>query len=359
MARDDERAQVERLLDQVGGAVSRAARAARERLSPPSADAVQHWLAWLHIQKGLLELSLYRYARTVITFLADVESGAGSLDTVSGHDIEAFMRRRFLERGVAAASQGGYLAALRSFFGWHSSQTLTPNPTASIPSPRRHPKAPWRFTHEDIRALFATCDRQTALGARDICILSLALVTGGRRAELAAIDLQDIEIGERRGLVRFHGKGEKERLVPFSDRFALEVLREWLVWRNRIEDANRSALFLALNHTRAGRRLGLHGFDAVMRRAISRAKLRLLPRMAMHALRATFASELYDANIGIEHIRMLLGHADLNTTRRYIALSRRQQRAMLPAEFTDRILGRNVLDLPRWAMAKRNPPTSP
>jgi len=345
----DERAQIDRVLAQTGGGILRAARAARERLTPPAAEAVAAWLAWLHVQKGLGELSAYRYARTVIDFLAEVETRGGTLSTVHGQDIEAFMRGKYLGRGVSATSQATYLAALRSFFAWQSARTFGPNPTASIPSPRRRQRLPRRFTHEDIRALFATCDRDTMMGARDLCALSLALVTGGRRAELAALDLEDLELTPRRGYVRFQGKGDKERIVPFADAFALQALRDWLTMRDRLEPLDRSALFVALNHTRRGRRLGLDGFDGVMRRAVRQAKLRLPPSMALHALRATFASELYDAGIGLEHVRLLLGHADLNTTRRYIALSRKQQRAMLPAEFTDRILGRNVIDLPLWA----------
>jgi site-specific recombinase XerD len=113
------------------------------------------------------------------------------------------------------------------------------------------------------------------------------------------------------------GKGNKQRLVPLSQRL-LEELRGW--WRT-----HRHPQWLFPGRTRQ-RPLDVSGPQKALKTAVTR--LRLPADVCTHTLRHTFATELLEAGVDLLTIQKILGHGDLSTTLRYTHVRRDHLRAV-------------------------------
>ena len=71
------------------------------------------------------------------------------------------------------------------------------------------------FSKADIERLLACCDKSKEMGVRSTAILLLLLDTGMRRADLEGLEIEDVDLDAGRAMFR-HGKGRKQRIVPFS-----------------------------------------------------------------------------------------------------------------------------------------------
>jgi site-specific recombinase XerD len=157
--------------------------------------------------------------------------------------------------------------------------------------------------------------RAEALQIRDTAVVELLYGSGVRVAELAGLDVADIELSRARTLVR--GKGGKSRIVPLSEP-AVAALQTWL-------DTGREALVVAETPV-AAVFLNQRG-----KRITPRDVRRIVDRRAAapthpHALRHTFATHLLDGGADLRVVQELLGHADLATTQRYTHVSKERLR---------------------------------
>ena len=241
------------------------------------------------------------------------------------------------ERGISRASAARRLAALRTFASYlvHDGR-LESDPTALVGSPRRDRTLPAHLASSEMDKLLLAPDSSTIAGRRDRAILELFYASGLRLSELCDIDLEDVNLGRR--TVRVHGKGGKERMVPFNGATA-DAIRRMLADQeaaagnrprepvsagtgpgNRLPRSvsrggrRRQALFLNLK----GGRLTGRSVDRIVRRS---ARAAAIPQgISPHALRHTFATHLLRAGADLRTIQELLGHAQLSTTQRYTHL---------------------------------------
>lgn len=163
----------------------------------------------------------------------------------------------------------------------------------------------------EIAALFATCDGST-VGIRDRAILTV-LRHGLRRAEVAALDLADIDLEAGAILVQ-HGKGNKARAVPLHPE-AVEVLRAWIAARG----GGGGPLFVNTNGDGKGKRPGGRLSDQVIYELVKRrAKRAGLERsISLHDWRRTLAGDLLDAGIDLPTVAGIMGHSSVEVTARY------------------------------------------
>lgn len=180
------------------------------------------------------------------------------------------------------------------------------------------------LTPDEIEALLYACQDGTPKGARDAAMIAVLKLTGGRRAELVALDMEHWVPAERALL--YHGKGNKERVVHLAHD-ALPYLTAWLMVRGtkpgplfrRVLKSGR-VLDARLSGQAVARMLGLRGMQAG------------IPTATPHDLRRTFAGDLLDAGADLSTVSGAMGHASTDTTRRY---DRRPLRARRDA--TDRL----------------------
>jgi site-specific recombinase XerD len=196
-----------------------------------------------------------RSPATIIAYMAGVEALRAFLmaqgmptavDAVAREHIEAFYAW-MLETGYAAASVKNRHDGIRQFFRWAEEE----GEVAEGNSPMRHVKAPIVpmnppevLTEDQIRRLLAACDGKGFEDRRDAAIISVLYDTGIRLAECAALDLEDVDITDRREL-RVLGKGRKERVVPIGAN-AARAMGRYLRMRRVHDDQGRSALWLGM-----------------------------------------------------------------------------------------------------------------
>ena len=222
----------------------------------------------------------------------------------------AHLARRKLSR----SSMARHLSALRTFFKWLVREgVVEANPARSVATPKREKHLPVVMQTSDVALLLEQPDTTKTLGIRDAAFMELMYASGLRISELVAIDLDDFELRSR--LVKVHGKGSKERIVPFGSK-AEAAVRAYLAVRGELaDDPEEQALFV--NHrggritTRSVRRL----FDGYLRKAALRAGI------TPHTMRHSFATHLLNAGADLRAIQELLGHASLSTTQKYTHLN--------------------------------------
>ena len=111
-----------------------------------------------------------------------------------------------------------YFREVRCFFNWLvDGRYLRDNPFRGIKNVRLPQRIVEPFSPADIAQLMAACDSATALGLRDRAMVLCLLDTGLRCSELVQLSLDDLDLDTRRLRVR-HGKGNKQRVVPFAAR---------------------------------------------------------------------------------------------------------------------------------------------
>ena len=162
----------------------------------------------------------------------------------------------------------------------------------------------------EFTALINTCLDGSKAGVRDACLIIIGYIGGFRRAELAALQLEDYD-QENCTLIVRRGKGNKERVVPLADS-ACEVLNDWL----EIRGPWAGPLF---THVAKGDHVTLDGMtpQAVYFILSQRAEQAGVKAFSPHDLRRTFAGDLLDAGADLSTVQKLMGHASSNTTAGY------------------------------------------
>lgn len=224
------------------------------------------------------------------------------------------LRARLAAEGVSPATKNKALCALRGVLreafrlglmdaeAFHRAIDLPGVRATRVPRGRA-------LSAEELRLLFAACDRKTSLGRRDAALLALLYGTGLRRSEVVTLDVADWNVST--GSLRVRGKGDRERLV-YPSAGAVAALSAWL----EVRGAMPGPLFLPLHRGGAlsHRRLGTQAVLLALRRLAARAGV---ASFSPHDLRRTFISDLLDAGADLVTVQRLAGHAQPTTTAAY------------------------------------------
>jgi integrase/recombinase XerC len=268
-------------------------------------DPLEDFLRYLAVERNASPHTLKSYRTDLLQFRR-FTTAAGLTTPV---EADTRMVRGFLadlgDRGQDPVSVARKLAALRSWFRFLVRRgRLERNPAATVRGPRRATKLVSFLPVDETVALLETAGPAGPRALRDAVMLELLYASGLRVAELAALDVDDVDVTER--TVRVLGKGRKERIVPFGAK-AAGRLDAYLARRGTA----RGPLFPG----ERGRRLTVRTMHRVVRAAARRAGL--IRRVSPHTLRHSFATHLLDGGADLRMIQELLGHSRLGTTQRY------------------------------------------
>jgi len=206
---------------------------------------------------------------------------------------------------------------LKEWFRWLTRRDiLMHNPASEIELPRVERRLPVAaLTLADVEKLLAVHDIADPLGVRDRAMCEVFYSTGIRRAELARLELIDINT-ERGTLAVRHGKGDKDRVVPLGARAGAWVARYLAEVRPRLLlDAREQTLFLTGYGEAFNPEVLSRNVSAWMRAA------GLGRRGSCHLLRHTCATHMLEGGADIRFIQQLLGHEKLETTAIYTEVS--------------------------------------
>lgn len=266
------------------------------------------------------------YLSDLRQFLALVAAaGSGKGAPLSRPDqIDAGMIRDYLkvlhQRGVEARTLGRKLASLRSFLHLMERRGhVGGNVARAVRTPKARRPLPNVLPIDHVFALLDTPpepgpDAPAAwLRRRDQAILELFYASGIRVSELAALDVQSLDLAA--GAMRVLGKGNRERQVFFG-KTAAQALRDYLEARE-LAGIGQSEAALFLN--RHGQRLSTRGVQLLIKKHCRRTGVST--RTSPHTLRHAFATHLLDSGADLRSIQELLGHQQLSTTQKYTHVS--------------------------------------
>ena len=168
---------------------------------------------------------------------------------------------------------------------------------------------------EEIKELYYQAAQHPKLKYRDIVMLDMYYGCGLRRREGEMLDLEDVDIKNRRVYVRY-GKQYKERLVPFTYQIA-DNIKNYLVWRNELlaSKPEEKALLVSLKEKRVHAQSLLLRLKALQEN--SRLKALREKTIGLHTLRHSIATHLLQAGMKLDTIRQFLGHSSLESTQIY------------------------------------------
>lgn len=309
------------------------------------------WAVFLVHVRGLQpNTSVAQYLGTLSRFLAWVRARDEDHADIALNSLDAWQKWLALTKRHGFRWRARQVVAVRSFYDWRHRGGIGPNCAAALAGPKERSGMARKYSTADLQGMARSTAKAKleAMRHRDIALLLFLFATGARREEVSKLDIHDLHIGQRSGLVRLQGKGAKEREIPFEGP-VVEALRSWLLVRDALGfPLDGDALFVGLDARWRGCRMRP---QAVERRVAQWAKLAGLREYGVHRFRVTYATTLYDAGHGIEEIRILLGHESIETTRRYIAVSERARRTRLSADAQHVVLGTRAQAGARWLQA--------
>jgi site-specific recombinase XerD len=226
------------------------------------------------------------------------------------------------------------LSSLRSFFHFlFKSERINTDITLLVDLPKRHTKPILRMEIDEVARMLdyvetgeAMAERQRTYNEhtrqRDLTILTMFLGTGIRVSELVGIDIEDIDFSINGFLVT--RKGGNQVVLYFPDEVA-DVLKSYLASRMEIEalPGHEHALFLSLQK----KRMSVRAVEIMVKKYATQAAP-LKKRLSPHKLRSTFGTNLYHETGDIYLVAEVLGHTDVNTTRRHYAAISDDRRRM-------------------------------
>jgi len=214
-------------------------------------------------------------------------------------------------QGLHGRTIARLLSALRSLFRYLLREgEVTHNPAEGVSAPKAKRPLPKVLDVDQVNRLLDIRGKEP-LTLRDRAMMELMYSSGLRLAELAGLDLNDVDL--RDGLVTVTGKGNKTRVLPVGKQ-ALESINEWLRVREGLARPDETALFTNRN----GGRLARRSIEARMRQWGLRQGLDAT--VHPHRLRHSFASHMLESSQDLRAVQELLGHADIGTTQIYTHL---------------------------------------
>ena len=252
------------------------------------------------------------------------------LDRISREDIEEYVEYVSLYekegREISNRERGKSrkLASLRSFYNfYYTNELIEKNPAVLVPLPKQHQKEIIRLEPNEVATLLdmvedgekltkAQAKYHEKTKVRDVALLTLLLGTGIRVSECVGLDITDLNF-ETNGM-KIRRKGGYETVLYFGDEVE-EALKNYLEKRKHMipQSGHENALFLSMQN----RRISVRAVENLVKKYAS--NVTTLKKITPHKLRSTYGTTLYQETGDIYLVADVLGHKDVNTTRKHYA----------------------------------------
>ena len=218
------------------------------------------------------------------------------------------------EKGVGARSQARVLSGVRSFFRFMVLDGyMEDDPTELLVSPQIGTYLPEYLSVEEVDALEGAIDLSKWEGQRNKAIIEVLFSCGLRVSELVNLKISDMFEEEK--FVRIVGKGNKERIVPISQK-AVQEIHYWYMDRNQLNVKPGEDDYVFLN--RRGAHLTRTMILVIIKQTAAKAGIQ--KTISPHTLRHSFATALLRGGADLRAIQVMLGHEDIGTTEIYTHL---------------------------------------
>lgn len=255
-----------------------------------------------------------------------------ALDDLQPFDIEEYMEYLKLyssdndfEVSNSETAIKRKMSALRSFYNYfYKNQSIKNNPAVKVDMPKLHEKAIIRLDADETAKLLDNVEEGFNMSkkqkmyhdknkTRDLALITLLLGTGIRVTECVGLNLSDVDLKNDR--IKVTRKGGYEAYVYFGDEVRAALL-SYLEERNNIKDTvsgHEDALFLSTRKTR----ISVRNVEVTVKKYAQ--SVTTLKKITPHKLRSTYGTALYRETGDIYLVADVLGHKDVNTTKKHYA----------------------------------------
>jgi integrase/recombinase XerD len=252
--------------------------------------------------------TLFSSFTSTVLFLTFCQSLGKSVEEITREDLEAFIEHE-QDRGLNISTVRTRMASITAFLHFLMEQDVIPGTVLKRKIKLRLPDTlPRAMNPSDVPKLLSGIDT-----VRDRALILLLLRTGIRIGEALGLTLNDLDMRDRKVHLYQGEKNSMGRVVYISDD-VLFALKRWCVRR----DTTKAFLFYGKGDTQLSYSAARSRFALYLRKAGLDHK-----GYTVHCLRHTFASELLNAGMRLECLQQLLGHQDIEVTRRYARLTDR------------------------------------
>jgi integrase/recombinase XerD len=271
---------------------------------------------WLRLEKSLSENSIEAYLNDIRKLeVFTTENGKDlSPSAVTYSDLKEFITW-FGKGNHNARTQARVLSGIRAFYKFLLIDgEINENPSSLLESPKIGLRLPEVLSVDEIDRIVEAIDLSKPEGHRNKAIIETLYGCGLRVSELVNLRLTDIHYGE--GFVSITGKGNKQRLVPISNK-ALKEIDLYKSDRNRLKLIyDQNVVFL----NRRGRKLTRAMIFTIIRGLAGKAGI--LKKISPHTFRHSFATHMIEGGADLRAVQEMLGHESILTTEIYTHIDR-------------------------------------
>lgn len=276
---------------------------------------IEEFKEYLKYSLNYSDKTITSYEQDIISFYYFIFSEGVDIDDVDMQIIRNYLSTQ-IEKGISKRTLCRRLSCYRHYYSFLLEKGYVhDNCFVFVHSPKKEIRYPRALYLEQIETLFErNRERSDHLMLRDQVILELLYASGMRASEFVNVKIQDIDFRNRS--IRIIGKGNKERIVPFTKSASITMkdylkdCRPLLLSKNKREY---NLDFFILNDQ--GKRLTTRGLEYILKNIekLTGCNFDLHP----HLFRHSFATHLLEGGADLRVIQELLGHESLNTTQVY------------------------------------------
>lgn len=272
----------------------------------------ESYIDYLRYEKNYSSQTEISYLNDIIQFekFIKLKDENLSLITVDSGIVRIWISS-LIEQGFKASSVNRKLSSLKTFYRYlNKSGFIEKSPVEYVSGPKLNSKIPSFVSEKQMDEILddATNFSDDFVGVRNQLVIEFLYLTGMRRAEL--ISLKDNDIDFSSCTIRVTGKGNKQRLIPFSD-LTREKLEKYI--RVRSKEIENKSPFLFVKED------GNAMYPKLVYKIINNHlnSISTLSKKSPHVLRHSFATAMLNNGAEINSIKELMGHTSLSSTEIY------------------------------------------
>lgn len=288
---------------------------------------LKKYKSYITLEQGLSNNTREAYLHDVeklLTYFEDEKIDFLKVELEHFHSFAAAL----MDVGIGERSIARILSGVRSFYKFLVLDGyLEQDPTELLESPKIGKHLPEVLSVEEIDAIEGIINVSTPEGQRDRAAIEVLYSCGLRVSELCNLLLSDLYLDE--GFLRVTGKGNKQRLVPISER-AIRELKSWFAFRNsiNIKPGEEDYVFIS-----AARKKHLSRITVFHNIKVYAEQAGIQKTISPHTFRHSFATHLLEGGANLRAIQTMLGHESISTTEIYTHIDRRFLRDQILQHF--------------------------
>lgn len=288
---------------------------------------LKKYKSYITLEQGLSNNTREAYLHDVeklFTYFEDEKIDFLKVELEHFHSFAATL----MDVGIGERSIARILSGVRSFYKFLVLDGyLEQDPTELLESPKIGKHLPEVLSVEEIDAIEGIIDVSTPEGQRDRAAIEMLYSCGLRVSELCNLLLSDLFLDE--GFLRVTGKGNKQRLVPISER-AIRELKAWFTFRKFIDIKPGEEDYVFIS---AARKKHLSRITVFHNIKVYAEQAGIQKTISPHTFRHSFATHLLEGGANLRAIQTMLGHESISTTEIYTHIDRRFLRDQILQHF--------------------------